>query len=393
MIGRRAIHALATAAMAAAACGGPAATPHEFTWADSRLPRTVVEPPAVRLLWTKRLTDEFDQPFVPVEHASAGLDPVHDRVYVGSAQGGFFAFSSRGRPFYRYDPRSGVEAAPAVDRRYGDVFLASEDGVVHALRGRSGEVRWKESAGGPVRRAPALAADAVYVVTENDRVVALSREDGELLWSYDRETDVEYAIAGHAGLTLWEGKVLAGFTDGAVVALDAADGSVEWERPTSLDYDGEENEALRFFDVDTTPVVIDDTLYVASFSTGIYALDPNNGSVRWRLPRRGVTALAVAGPLLIVSSAEEGVVAIDRHRREDVWRRAVDRGAPGPPHVTPLGVVLVGESRGALLALDARSGAEVGRIDAGTGFSGPIAVAGRLGFALSNGGTLMAFGL
>ncbi len=384
---------LATAtAMLVVACGGPT-TPRDYGWADSRDPRLSASLTTLRLLWSKRLTGDFDQPFVPVEHASAGLDPVHDRVYVGSAEGSFFAFGSNGRQFYRYEPRSGVEAAPAVDRRYGDVFLAGEDGVVHALRGRSGEVRWKESAGGPVRRTPVIADDAVYIVTEDDKVVALSREDGEILWSYDREVDVEYAIAGHAGLLLWDGKLVTGFTDGAVVALSAADGSLLWERPTSLDYAATESEAVRFFDVDTTPVGAGDTLYVASFSTGLYALDANNGSVRWRLPRTGITGLARGGSILVVSSADEGVYALDLERREDVWRRPVDRGAPGPPTVTPMGLVLVGESRGALIALDLRSGTERGRIDAGTGFSGPIAVAGRLGFALSNGGTLMAFSL
>lgn len=380
------------AAVLLLACGGPT-MPRDYGWADAREPRLGASQATLRLLWSKRLTGEFDQPFVPVEHASAGLDPVHDRVYIGSAQGSFFAFSSNGRRFYRYEPRSGVEAAPAVDTRYGDVFLASEDGVVHALRGRTGEVRWKETAGGPVRRAPVLTEDVVYVVTEDDKVAALSREDGEVLWSYDREVDVEYAIAGHAGLLLWDGKLVTGFTDGAVVALDATDGSLLWERPTSLDYEADESESVRFFDVDTTPVRSGDTLYVASFSTGLYALDANNGSVRWRLPRKGITGLADGGSLLVVASADEGVYALDLERREDVWRRPVDRGAPGPPVVTPLGLVLVGESRGALIALDLRSGAERGRIDAGTGFSAPIAFAGRLGFALSNGGTLMAFSL
>ena len=391
MSARRAEHAL-VAAFVLVACGGPT-TPRDYAWADSRQPRLTASQATLRLRWTKRLTDEFDQPFIPVEHASAGLDPVRDRVYVGSAQGGFYAFDSDGRRFYRYDPQSGVEAAPAVDPRDGDVFLVSEDGIVHALSWRTGEVRWKETSGGPVRRAPSLTEDAVYVVTENDRVVALSRDDGEVLWSYDREVDVEYAIAGHAGVLLSDGKLLTGFTDGAVVALDAADGSLLWERPTSLDYEDDESEAIRFFDVDTTPVLVGDTVYVASFSTGIYALDANNGSVRWRLPRKGVTGLADGGALLIVSSADEGVYALDRERREEVWRRPVDRGAPGLPRVTPLGLVLVGESRGALIALDLRSGAERGRVDAGTGFSGPIAIAGRLGFALSNGGTLMAFSL
>ncbi|MEM9067789.1 MAG: PQQ-binding-like beta-propeller repeat protein [Myxococcota bacterium] len=378
-------------AAAFVACGAPAA-PHNFGWVDTPRPRAVAGEGALRIRWSKRLTATFNQPFIPVEHAGAGLDPVRDRVFIGSAQGGFFAFSSNGRSLFRYDARSGIEAAPVVDTRWGDVFLASEDGVVHALRGRTGEPRWKESSGGPVRQPPVLAEDAVYVVTEDDKIVALSREDGEILWVYDREVDTEYAIAGHAGLLLHEGRLYCGFTDGAVVAVDAGDGSLVWERPTSLDYEPDESEAVRFFDVDTTPVLLGDTLYVASFTTGIYALDPGNGSVKWREARTGVTGLAGAGSFLVVASADEGVYVLQTEDRQEVWRREAEEGAPGPPLIAG-SVVLVGESKGSLMALQLRSGLEVARLDAGSGFSAPVAVAGRYGFVLSNGGTLMAFSL
>lgn len=376
----------------ASACGSPAG-PQNFQWLDGTDDTRPAGRESLRLRWSKRLTGNFDQPYIPVEHASAGLDPVHDRVYIGSAGGGFFAFSSTGRLHYRYDAESGIEAAPVVDETYGDVFLASEDGVVHALRGRTGAVRWKEESGGPVRQPPLLTDDAVYVVTEDDKVVALSREDGEILWNYDREVDSEYAISGHAGIRHYNNKVITGFTDGTIVALNANDGSVAWERPTSLDYEPDESEALRFFDVDTTPVVVGDTVYAASFTTGLYAMNADNGTVLWREARKGITGLAGNDRFLVVASADEGLYALERESREVVWERGVvNEGAPGQPLIHGR-VILVGQSRGAMLSLAIRSGRELSRIDAGTGFSAAPAVSGRYGFVLSNGGTLFAFSL
>ena len=374
-----------------AACGAPTG-PRDYQWFDGTDDTRPAGRESMRLRWSKRLTGDFDQPYIPVEHASAGLDPIHDRVYIGSAGGGFFAFSSSGRLHFRYDAESGVEAAPAVDETYGDVFLASEDGVIHALRGRTGSLRWKEESGGPVRQPPLLGEDVVYVVTEDDKVVALSRDDGEILWNYDREVDSEYAIAGHAGIRLHEDKVITGFTDGTIVALNANDGTVSWERPTSLDYEPDESEALRFFDVDTTPVVVGDTVYAASFTTGLYAMNVDNGTVLWREPRKGITGLAGNDRFLVVASADEGLYALTRDTREVVWERGVDEGAPGQPLIHGR-VVLVGQSHGALLSLAIRSGRELSRIDAGTGFSAPVSVAGSYGFVLSNGGTLFAFSL
>lgn len=373
------------------ACGAPTG-PRDFQWYDGTDDTRPAGRESLRLRWSKRLTGDFDQPYIPVEHASAGLDPVHDRVYIGSAGGGFYAFSSGGRLQFRYDAESGIEAAPVVDETYGDVFLASEDGVIHALRGRTGALRWKEESGGPVRQPPILTDDEVYVVTEDDKVVALSRDDGEILWTYDREVDTEYAIAGHAGIVLHGDKVLTGFTDGTIVALNANDGSVAWERPTSLDYEPDDSEALRFFDVDTTPVVVGDTVYAASFTTGIYAMNVDNGTVLWREARKGITGLDGNANLLVVASADDGLYALERDSREVVWRRGLEGGAPGQPVIHGR-VILVGQSRGPLLSLAVRSGRELSRIDAGTGFSAPPALSGRYGFALSNGGTLFAFSL
>lgn len=366
--------------------------------------------------WTRGLTGELDRPAVPVESAAAGLDPQRDRVFVGSAAGLFYAFDVRGRELATYDPAAGIDAAPAIAQETGDVFLACDDGSVHALalsgattarRGlgeglrESGEPpslerSWRAETGGTVRRQPVLAEDAVYVVTEQDRVVAFSRESGEELWRYERPWDGEFAISGHAGLTLHEGVLFTGMTDGTVVALDAASGAPVWERPTAVDVSPDAAAAVTFFDVDTTPVVVDDAVYVAGFSAGFYVLERSSGSVRYRDGQLlGVVELAAADDWVLLSSAERGLVALRPSEEHTVaWERPAGRGAVGRPVVLPRrGLVLAGETRGALRALDLRSGRELASLSSGTGFSAPLALEGRLGWALSNGGRLFAFRL
>ncbi|MCS6798898.1 MAG: hypothetical protein NZ898_10260, partial [Myxococcota bacterium] len=75
---------------------------------------------------------------------------------------------------------------------------------------------------------------------------------------------------------------------------------------------------------------------------------------------------------------------------QPVWRRSVERGAPG----TPLSVgpwLLVGESEGALLLLELGTGRERGRLDGGLGFLAQPAFARGRGFVLGNSGSLRAF--
>lgn len=388
---------LTIAMLLALATGGCGETPRYDDWfshtrlTGSETARGSSTSDALMVRWSQQITD--DGPYVAVENARAGLDPRHDRVYMGSSDGRFLAFDVYGEQMWSYDPQSGVESAPAVDELRGELFLASEDGVVHALHWKQGEVRWKVPSGGPVRQTPILTDDAIYLVREDDHVVALSREDGEVLWDYEREVEVEFAIAGHAGLLLHDGKLFTGFTDGAVVALDAATGGLEWERLTQLDALEREGQAIRFYDVDTTPVLLNGRLWVASVSAGIYALSIEGGSVEWRsADHQDVTGMAVAGRQLILASATQGVTTLEPHTERVLWRKPLGRGAPADPIVAN-GYVLIGESRGGLVAIDLRTGREAARIEHGQGFSAPPTIAGNLGWVMTNGGKLIAFRL
>lgn len=396
LLGRSRDAAIAVALGAASLGCGAAAGPYDYDVVGvSRAEATPVAGSHLSIRWSRELRPLLGGPYTPVETAATAIDPRRQRVFVGSSSGVLIAFDGNdGRELFRYDPRAGVEAAPAIDEAWGDLYLASDDGMMHALSGRTGDVRWTKPAGSAVRQAPVLGEDAVYVVTEDDRVVAQSREDGEVLWTFVREVDVELAIEGHAGLTRSaDGTTLyTAFTDGTIVALDASDGSLRWERPTVLDDDDpEEGDAVRFFDADVTPIEIGDVVYAASFRTGLYALERSSGTVLWREPVAGVVALAAHGDYLVVSSSADGVYALDRETREVAWRRPLERGAPGQPVIHASGVVLVAESTGSLVVVDLRSGRELGRLDAGRGFGARPALAGRLGWIMSNGGQLFAF--
>jgi outer membrane protein assembly factor BamB len=361
---------------------------------------------AVQVQWRVSLIEQHNSRYIPVELASAGFDPTHGRIYLGASDGRLRAFDATGRVLYRYNVGSPIESAPAVDEVRDQVVIAGADGRVHALRGANAEVLFEGRAPGIVRTRPLLTDDAIYVATEDDAVVALSREDGAVLWTYRREAAGEFHIAGHAGLAIAGRRVLAGFSDGTVAALDLTDGSVLWERATDVDIETTAGGAPVFTDVDTTPIIAGDTVFVASFHAGLYALALSNGSVLWREPDlTTITSMVAVGDgasdgeagagagRLLVSSADRGLEVMDPSTREVAWSRASERGSPTPPVVTPQGMVLVGDSQGSLLALALQSGQELGRLDGGNGFSAPAGVSHDLAMVLTNGGDALCLRL
>lgn len=382
---------VAASLLPAAGCGGTNGDGWSFGWFGEEHPQRYAGHGPMRIRWTDRLTPEHEGAYLPVERAVARLDPAQNRIYVGSTAGQLYAFGATGGRIYRYDAGGAVESQPALDAERDELYFGTEQGDVHALRASDGELRWRDNVGGPIRQAPILSEDAVYVVTDSDRVAAYARDDGSPLWSYERAAPEGFSITEHAGLTLVDGKVLTGFTDGVVVALDATDGRVVWERDTAVEVDTEDSARPRFVDVDTTPLVADDVVYVASFAGGLYALDRSSGTVLWHdSSLTGVVALASTSDYLVLSSADQGVVALGREDREVRWRHAIERGSPTAPTIAGR-QVLVGTSNGAFLALSIDSGRERGRFEAGHGFSARAAAEGGLGFVVSNGGSLFAF--
>jgi len=339
--------------------------------------------------WSKQLTDHREAPYLPVELATAAFDPRRERVYIGTSDGDFFAYRIDGRRLWLYDTVAQIESRPVVDDRTGQVYLPSMDGFVHALD-VDGDLRWKTRLSGALRTQPLLAEDAMYIVSENDIITALARDDGRVLWVYEKEPTEEITIEGHAGLLLEEGRLYAGFTDGAVAALNPYDGRLLWEIETATDVEIRPGDVPKFLDVDTTPVIYRGTLFIASFTAGLYALDATSGTVEWRDPAfKSVTGLAVTGRMLIISSARRGVLMLDLRSREVLWEKSPERGAPTPPVVTPTGTVIYGETQGSLLALALSDGREVARAEGGSGFSATPAVSGGYGGALSNGGRFL----
>jgi outer membrane protein assembly factor BamB len=339
--------------------------------------------------WSKQLTDRWEARYLPVELSSAAFDAKRKRIYIGTTEGNMFAFDLQGRRRFLYDANAQIESQPAVAPKSGEVYFASVDGSVHALMA-DGTPKWKTKLIGSIRTKPVITQDALYLVSEHDVVTALARDDGRILWNYDKEPVEEITIAGHAGLLLHEGRLYAAFTDGAVAALSPADGRLFWEIETALDIERRPGNVPQFLDVDTTPLILRGTLYVASFTAGLYALDPVNGTVEWRdATFQGVTGLAAAGRMLVISSARRGISLMDLRNREVQWEKAPERGAPTAPIVTETGTVLYGETQGSLLALSLSSGREIARAEGGAGFSATPAVKGSLGGAISNGGRFL----
>lgn len=122
------------------------------------------------------------------------------------------------------------------------VFGSSADDQVYALDAKTGAVRWRFFAEGPIRFAPAAWQDRVFVASDDGWLYALALADGKVLWKQRGGPGPEQVFGNERLISHWparggpvvlEGRVYftAGIwpSDGVFIqALDAASGRPVW---------------------------------------------------------------------------------------------------------------------------------------------------------------------
>ena len=171
------------------------------------------------------------------------------------------------------------------------------------------------------------------------------------------------------------------------MSLSAASGEVMWARSLAA-------ASEQFVDVDSTPSLLGDVAYASSYSGGFYALDPKDGSVRWRIGIEGVGDVTSAGGRLYFVAPRQGLHAADRSGRI-LWRQGLSAaGGVTAPIVVGQYLVFSG-SRAGLFIVDRTTGALLELFNPGHGVCAQALfdeARGRL-YVLSNSGSLYGLNL
>ena len=359
----------------AAGCAPIPAERDPFTTVD----RSSVGLPILSLQWKFVVSDRL-RDSKPQEFASAAL--YGEQIIIGSSAGSLYSLAARNGSVTWQVPIGSVSSRPVIDALRGRIYVGTDDGLLLCLRAADGSEVWRYATRGPILESPILAEDLVVYSNEADQVYALDSDTGKFRWQYKGETPEEYTLRGHAGVAVADGLVFTGFANGTMVALRQNTGSVAWL--TSL-----KGDADRFVDVDGTPVVAGQTVYVTSSSGGAYALDRTTGLVRWRLPVEGAGGIAVDGGRIYVAAADRGIHAVDRAGYV-VWRQGTWGGGEPATPIADENYLIYSLREDGMFIADKRTGELYQHFDPGDGVSAQPTIDGNQLYVLSNRGILYA---
>jgi len=383
----RASRALALGvALGVGACGG-ARTSADFGRGGDETPLTGSTPNVVPLpvhaAWRLELAEGPLYTVKPRELSAAAYSSTLGRVAIGTTEGWFVcARAGSGEILWRKRLAGGVSARAIFD---GDrILTGTDDGQVLALSAYDGAELWRYTVPSAVQQAPIVVGGLVVFVDGHNGVHAVDRDSGAWRWQFRRDPPEEFALAGEAGVLVADGRIYTGFSDGHAVALDARDGAVLWTRDLAPEHD-------RFQDVDARPVRLGLDLFVASAASGLHALDPYTGKIRFTVPLPGVTRLTSVDGQLIASVDRGEVVRINPRDGSTVWQARLPGGAPGDV-VSVGGLLATSMSRGGVFFLDAATGRPLQHFLPGYGLMGaPTAGDDGTLYVFSNGGVLYGF--
>jgi outer membrane protein assembly factor BamB len=318
----------------------------------------------------------------------AGITIANQRVYAAGHRGDVVALDlNTGRTVWRAKtkaPLSGGTAASA------DLVVAgSSDGQVFAFNAATGQLRWKVRVNGELLAPAAISPKLVVVRAVDGKLHGLSPEDGRELWVQEQAVP-RLSLRGTSYPLIVGDVVLCGFDNGKVLAVNAGDGTVQWEAQVTPPHGRTELE--RLVDIDSAVAVSGHDVYAVGFQGKIAMLALDTGQVWWSHDTSSYRGLILDDETLYVSDADGQIVALKARTGAEVWRQPVllHRGLSALALMDDS--LVVGDFQGYVHWIDKASGALAARASSGkVRVSNPPVAAGNMVVVINDRGQITAY--
>ena len=268
------------------------------------------------------------------------------------------------------------------------VIVGSGYGEAIALNLSDGGEIWRRRLSSEVMAISAVSQGAVVVRTNDGRLHALDARTGEVGWTAGRTTPA-LSLRGSGTPLMLSGRVAAGFDNGRLVMFGLGRGNALWEAAVSTPTGRSELE--RMADVDGAMVLVDGVLYAAGYQGQVVALSVSDGRTLWQRDLSSYQGVAVAGDMLFTTDSFGHVWALDRRNGATLWQQDQLRLRGVTLPVVLGGYVVVGDYQGYLHWLSPEDGALSGRVQGDrNGIAGEMRVRGNTLYAYGQGGQLVA---
>ena len=279
----------------------------------------------------------------------------------------------------------------------GRVFATNGLGFVAALDARNGGIVWQVRPGGPLRGAPTITGDTLYVMSQDNQIYSLKTGDGATNWSNAAALEIA-GVFGAGAPAFGQGTVVAGFSSGELNAYRYENGRLVWQ--DQLQRTSIRTSVASISDVDASPVIDSGQVIAVGQGGRMVALELTSGQRIWELNIAGISTPWVAGDWVFVVTDEGKLLCVARATGKVRWisqlpayrnekRKAGPISYKGP--ILAGGRLIVVSSEGALINADPQTGAVQSQTALRSSISVAPVVANSTLYILGDDGRLIAF--
>ena len=301
-----------------------------------------------------------------------------------SQKDGMLIWKKRLKPQIKDDKKISLKGSGlAYDN--GKLFATTGFGGVFAFNPQNGDILWKFYDKSPIRIAPGVGGNKVFVQTIENVLIALSQNDGSEQWRYISQNE-DTVLVGGASPAYDENRdiLIAGFSNGELRAIKASTGSPLWVDYVVGGY--RSNTLSEINTIRANPVIGDDVVFVAGNNL-VVALDLRSGQRIWEREFGSNNQPWLAGKVLYVLTDISHLLAIDTESGKIIWDTKVPAGenvsdAVGVSYAGPVltnNRILVTTSNGYAFYISPYTGEIMGflKVDAGASIA-PIVANGQV---------------
>ena len=256
-----------------------------------------------------------------------------------------------------------------------------------ALDPASGNRVWEKNLGVPIRVAPTVALDRLFVLTVEGRLYCLSTIDGAELWVV-RGLPQPASLGLNASPIVADDIVVVPYATGDVVALRASDGGGMWSE--SLSRSRTTSQIASMSDA-ARPALDNGTVYAVGHGGRMVATVAKTGERLWSLTVPSTQPPYVAGDSVFVIDTSGQLMAVSRRDGRTQWTTKLPGSNTWTGPVLANGILWLASKEGQLAGVDAATGRVTGQLDIGGAvFIPPVVAQGKM-FVLTDDAKLVAF--
>ncbi|RYE15005.1 MAG: hypothetical protein EOP34_04795 [Rickettsiales bacterium] len=176
------------------------------------------------------------------------------------------------------------------------IYLTAGHRDIIAIDAMGGREIWRKSLNNIVRSTPVINDNMLLISTIDNSLYVLNKDDGKISWKYEG-LGGELSVFGAVSPFIYDGIIILPTSSGQILAL-SINGDVIWD--IDLSFDKSIIEGFTFSNIDITPIVKDDKIFISGNMGALYAIDLYSGQILWKQNLKNIKSFWVADNYLYV---------------------------------------------------------------------------------------------